>query len=374
MITLNSVQLKPVFKLGQPDDSYKFQPLPAPSGKYPYHLYIEKILPDVGNQKISFHTLGDTGSVRDPDTIGIVVNEMIKHYNCDSADQPQFLYHLGDVVYNHGEAERYEQQFFVPYKSYPAPIFAIAGNHDSDINPANPTPYKSLDAFSKVFCDTVLRPVNLGGGTDKMSMIQPNIYWTLKTPLFNMIGLHSNVPKFGIITPEQRAWFVEELKTNNNERPEKALIVCLHHSPYSADINHGSSLPMIEFLEGAFKETGIIPDLVLSGHVHNYQRFNKDYDNKSLTYVVAGAGGFDELHAVVQPNDEHFTDDDQLFNDVKLMKYCDNKHGFLNISVEKNANGLIITGSYYSITKKQQTDHIDVSTTLYDQFVIHINA
>ncbi|MEN0054506.1 MAG: metallophosphoesterase [Mucilaginibacter sp.] len=374
MITLNSIQLKPVFKLNQPDDSYKFQPLPAPSGKYPYHLPIEKILPDISDQKIVFHALGDTGSVRDSDTIGIVAAEMTRQYNdLKGSDRPQFLYHLGDIVYNHGEAERYEQQFLSPYKQYPAPIFAIAGNHDSDINPANPVPYKSLDAFTKVFCDTVSRPVNLGGETVKMSMIQPNIYWTLKTPLFNIIGLHSNVPKFGVITPEQRDWFIEELKTNNEERPAKALFVCLHHAPYSADTNHGSSLPMINFLEGVFEETCIIPDLVLSGHVHNYQRFNKEYDNKNLTYIVAGAGGFDELHAVAQPNDERFTIDNKLFNDIELVKYCDHTHGFLNITVEKESNGLIITGNYYSLNNKQQTDRIG-ETTLADQFVINLNS
>jgi predicted phosphodiesterase len=374
MTTLNTIQLKPVFKLGQPDDSYKFLPLPAPSGKSPYHLPIEKVIPGISERKIIFHVLGDTGSVRDPDTIGIVAAEMTRQYDCpETTDQPQFLYHLGDIVYNHGEAEHYEQQFFSPYKQYPAPVFAIAGNHDSDVNPANPVPYQSLDAFTKVFCGTVSRPVNFGGSTDKMSMIQPNIYWTLKTPLFNIIGLHSNVPKFGVITPEQRAWFIEELKISNKERPGKALFVCLHHAPYSADINHGSSLPMIEFLEGAFEETGIIPDIVLSGHVHNYQRFNKAYDNKNLTYVVAGAGGFDELHAVALPTDERFTSDNQLFDDVKLVKYCDHTHGFLNIAVEKHTNGITITGNYYSLTKKQQTDRI-CETALADQFVIRINS
>ena len=32
------------------------------------------------------------------------------------------------------------------------------------------------------------------------------------------------------------------------------------------------------------------PDLVLSGHVHNYQRFSAPESNKQLIYIVAGAG------------------------------------------------------------------------------------
>ncbi|MDB5148259.1 MAG: metallophosphoesterase, partial [Mucilaginibacter sp.] len=35
-----SKHISPVIKKDQPDDSYKFQPLPEPSGNYPYHLSV----------------------------------------------------------------------------------------------------------------------------------------------------------------------------------------------------------------------------------------------------------------------------------------------------------------------------------------------
>lgn len=375
MTTVAPLQTKPVFKLDQPDDNYKFQPLPSPIGKYPYHLSVNKILPHISDQKIIFHMLGDTGSVRHPDNIRVIASAMARQYNTTDVNaRPQFLYHLGDIVYNYGEADCYDQQFFTPYKNYPGPIFAIAGNHDSDVNPANPVPYRSLDAFAKVFCDSISRPINLNGGADRLSMIQPNIYWTLKTPLVNIIGLYSNVPKFGVITGEQRKWFAEELKINNQERPGKALLVCLHHSPYSADTNHGSSRPMIEFLENVFEETGIKPDLVLSGHVHNYQRFNKTYNNsKTLTYIVAGAGGFDELHTVAQPGDHRFTSDDTLFDNIKLVNYCESKHGFLKMAVEKDNEGLTITGEYYALPPNGQTDP-ENQAILTDRFTLQVTS
>ena len=43
---------------------------------------------------------------------------------------PSFFYHLGDVVYNFGEAAYYYDQFYEPYRNYPAPILGIPGNHD----------------------------------------------------------------------------------------------------------------------------------------------------------------------------------------------------------------------------------------------------
>ena len=147
--------------------------------------------------------VGDTGSLRSPDFQKNVVGQMVRQYQ-HTGDHPQFLYHLGDVVYNHGEASQYQRQFFDPYKHYPAPIFAIAGNHDSDVNP-DAAPYNSLEPFMTVFCDTSPHTVAFSGGSERKSMVQPNVYWTLNTPLANIIGMHSNVPKFGIVTEEQRA-------------------------------------------------------------------------------------------------------------------------------------------------------------------------
>jgi hypothetical protein len=342
----------PVLKKDQPDDTFKFLPLPSPSGKYPYRLNLESINSQIPLNKLVFHMVGDTGGVKKPDFQQLIASEMGIQYHTlpDGDDIPQFLYHLGDVVYHHGEAEQYYKQFFKPYSYYPGPIFAIAGNHDSDVNLLNKNAYESLSAFKEVFCDTVQRPVRFSGGVARNSMIQPNIYWTLQTPLATIIGLHTNVPKFGVITDEQRAWFIEELQAANLQRPEKALIVCLHHSPYSSDINHGSSIPMINFLEGVFEETCIKPDIVFSGHVHNYQRFEKTYaDGTIVPYIVSGAGGFDELHDLARLDDSRFTGDNALFKEIKLQNFCENRHGFLKISLERIERRIILTGEYYTI-------------------------
>ena len=340
----------PVFKKDQPDDKYKFQPLPCPTGQYPFHLNIDAVIPDISTQKMVFHMVGDTGSLHNPDFTRLVAIAMAKQCQGDATDQPEFLYHLGDVVYNHGEATEYDRQFFIPYQHYPGPIFAIAGNHDSDVNPAAVIPYQSLAPFVKVFCTPIAGPVDFSLVKGRQSMVQPNVYWTMETPLATIIGLHTNVPKFGIVTQEQRNWFAEELITANKLRPERMLIVCLHHSPYSADINHGSSPDMITFLETSFTETGVRPDIVFSGHVHSYERFLKTYpDGRTTTFIVAGAGGYDELHAVAALDDAQFTNNNSLLNNIELLNYCDDKHGFLKITIERTDNGPQLTGEYFSI-------------------------
>jgi calcineurin-like phosphoesterase family protein len=350
----------PVIKKDQPDDSFKFRPLPQPVGRYPYHLNLSDVIPGINTDKLVFQMVGDTGSVRKPEAQQGVIDEMIKQF--DEGDRPSFLYHLGDLVYHYGEEGQYANQFFRPYENYPAAIFAIAGNHDSDVNPDSEA-YQSLDAFTKVFCDTEPQTVAFSDNSQRKSMIQPNIYWTLDTSVATIIGLHSNVPKYGIITPGQRAWFLNELRTADIK---KILIVCVHHAPFTADINHGSSLYMINFLESAYHETGVKPDIVFSGHVHNYQRFAKQYpDGKTIPYIVAGGGGFDELQSIADNDDPRFTGESPSFNHVNLESYCDTKHGFLKIAVTK-ANGVIkLTGEYYAVSNENITQ-----ATLFDTFTV----
>jgi acid phosphatase type 7 len=365
---------KPVFKRDVPDDSFKYQPAPKPSGKYPYHLDLESIDPVPDQNKLAFHMVGDTGSIRTPDFQKLVVGEMVKQFEATEKTgyEPQFLFHLGDVVYNFGEASQYQRQFFEPYQKYPGPIFAIPGNHDSDINPDSRVRYDSLDAFTAVFCDTERRTVSFSGNAARKSMVQPNVYWTLLTPLANIIGMYSNVTKFGVVTDEQRQWLIHELKRADGERPGKAVILCLHHSPYSADINHGSSMPMIELLEGVFEETGIYPDIVFSGHVHNYQRFSRHYRNgRILPFIVAGSGGYDELHPVAYTSDYRFTSDLPAFEGVNLETSCDTKHGFLKVLLERTTDGITLTVEFYTLPHERRVQP-GVNAALEDRLVLKI--
>ncbi len=363
----------PIFKKDLPDDSHKIQPLPQPTGAYPYHLNLKNVTAVTADaRKLVFHMVGDTGNVTDPRSQQLVVDAMARQYEGHLTDEerPKFLYHLGDIVYHHGQAARYARQFFEPYRNYPEPIFAIAGNHDSEVDPEDANPYRSLDAFTAVFCDSEPRTVSFSNGAERKSMTQPYVYWTLDTPLATIIGMHSNTPKFGAVSEEQRQWLINELKVADAQRPNKAVILCVHHAPYSADTNHGASGYMIGLLEGVFDQTGIRPDLVLSGHVHNYQRFQKHYADGSLTYIVAGSGGFSELHSIAATDDARFTADSPLLKDVDLVTYNEAAHGFLKISVEKGADqGLLITGEYYAMPHPDDVAGIP-QASLFDRFEV----
>ena len=78
----------------------------------------------------------------------------------------------------------------------------------------------------------------------------------------------------------------------------KALIVAVHHPPYSA-AGHGGSPALLASLDAACKKAGIMPDAVLSGHAHNYQRYTRRVNltgqAMEIPFLVAGCGGHNDL-------------------------------------------------------------------------------
>lgn len=359
-----------VLKTEQLDDSHKFQSLPAPSGSYPYRLSMDA---PACKEKLVFHMVGDTGGLNKPAAQQGVAMAMAAQ--CEEKEGPSFLYHLGDIVYHYGEAEQYEEQFLEPFECYPGPIYAIAGNHDSDINPESGTHYDSLEAFYTTFCNTCPKTIYFSPGIQRKSQVQPHVYWTMEAPLATIIGLYTNVPKYGCIKKEQRSWFINELQNAAKYSADKAIILCLHHAPYSADVNHGSSMVMIDFLEGAFKEAGVKPDIVFSGHVHNYQRFSKQYeDGKTVPFVVAGAGGFEALHPLADPYDPAYDTRSAMLEQVQLENYCDSKQGFLKIAIEKTPFNFSIRGEYYTVMDNVLQTAPGQEASLFDSFKVDLTG
>jgi hypothetical protein len=175
------------------EEDPKFQPLPAPNGYPAHHLSLEDILSTKQMVNIfscegfSFHTVGNTGGIRNPAFQQSVANAMVNDFKSNHVKvKPKFLYHLGDIVYYHGESSHYHRQFYEPYKCYPAPIFAIPGNHDGSVNPHYKEP--SLYSFVNNFCVTGRKPTRKAGDIQRDALTQPNVYWTLEAPFVRIMG------------------------------------------------------------------------------------------------------------------------------------------------------------------------------------------
>src|SRR5258707_681665 len=163
-----------------------------------------------GAGKIVFHSLGDSGA----SNAGKYANEMrvADQVTLDSASSPEatrpaFLFHLGDIVYNFGEARYYYDQFYEPFRNYPAPIFAIPGNHDSFVIPGTAAGHTPLDTFQRNFCSKqhVITPE--AGSLHRTAIDQPGGYFNLDCPFSPIIGLFSNaLADPGVISNLDKKW------------------------------------------------------------------------------------------------------------------------------------------------------------------------
>jgi calcineurin-like phosphoesterase family protein len=335
---------------------FPFQPLPTPLGQPPYHFDLSQLLHQdevdkIANTKLVLHFTGDTGDERGKE-MDFVATMMTQDYDHSSeGEAPACFYHLGDVVYFAGDINDYGENFYETYAEYPGLIVAIAGNHDCQpddpqdgpVDP-NKTP---LDGWVKNFMSE--DPARLGSlktTSSRTQMNLPNVYWTFTTPLATVIGLFSNVSETEAeVHQDQIDWFTNELKTAD---PNKALIVTIHHPPFSGDTEHAGSTVAERILFQSFAQTNVYPHLILSGHVHNYQRFTVQQSVGDKTYeipcVVAGAGGYTKLGKLHNINGRPPMAPLQLTNTLRLESYDQDYFGFLRLEVTKQQ----IVGIYFS--------------------------
>ncbi len=323
--------------------------------------------------QISFHAVGDTGAttLSKFDNTENVSDMMVADLKLNNG--PSFFYHLGDVVYNFGEEDYYYEQFYEPYRSYNAPIFAIPGNHDGMV--FNDT-MKSLQAFEENFCTDGPQKAPHAGTLVRTTMDQPGVYFTLDAPFVSIIGLYSNVldgypggvissmnGKFPNAGDDQLTFLKNELarlKTKRSTDP-RAIILAVHHPLFSGDSKNGGSPLMTEDLNTVFKNAGLWPDAILSGHAHHYERFAYTVNNKEIPCIIAGSGGFNMTPIKNPP--AHFQFPIPGRNDLIMKEYLP-MYGYLDVTVNGKSKTLTITfnsAQTKDVAGKRNADSVTVN-------------
>lgn len=340
----NSAQAHPgVYPLSAfTQGSQKFQPLPDPLTPPPFHYDLETALPGITAQaaragKLVFHAVGDTGGIKSPDYQAHVAAAMKGDLNLPVGTAPSFFYHLGDVVYYNGQVTDYYSQFYEPYNHYSAPIFSIPGNHDGD--PIDAT-QRSLDGWVAYFMAPSPRVNPESHDAPRATMSQPNVYFTLNCPFATIVGMYTNVPEHGSIDSVQQQWLTNEFAT---APMDKALILALHHPVYSFDDHHAGSPRMADAVQHAMNDSRRLPNLVLTGHVHNYQRIERlavpKVKGTMLPFIVGGHGGYYHLHGLnvdVVKNGAIKLPVVDPATEAELVAANKTNHGYLTITVDAN--------------------------------------
>jgi hypothetical protein len=337
----------PLYKLVQ---KKLLQPIPPPRAGASLTMTLEDALGKGGTStvkaiekagQIVFHSLGDTGSVKGPTSQSLVADKMVRDFSDPvAADRPQFLYHLGDIVYSFGEAKYYFDQFYEPYRAYPAPIFAVPGNHDGLVYSTEGVP--SLQAFLRNFVSAEPTKTPESGGLIRTSMTQPAVYFTLDAPFVTIIGLYSNVLEDpGVISSEgdskspvddqQLTFLVSALQ--QAKKKGGATILVTHHPPFSGGSVHAGSPKMLADLDAACDKAGYWPHAHLSGHAHNYQRFTRTVKSHDIPYIVCGNGGHG-LSAVKSTGAGPLRTPLQINDGLIFENYDFQDYGYLRIIVD----------------------------------------
>jgi len=140
----------------------------------------------------------------------------------------------------------------------------------------------------------------------------------------------------------QKTWLAKTLQNIATQRKggkRKALILATHHPPYTSG-GHSPSTEMLAEIDGVCQQTGVMPDMFLSGHAHSYQRYTREvnFGGKAMqiAYLVAGTGGIND-QAVPQASGQKTGD--HTFE--KSMK----GYGYLLIEATSSA----ITANMYAV-------------------------
>jgi len=283
-------------------------PFPAPRGGVEPKLTLEEVLGGnaqiikgvTSRGQIVFHALGDCGSTKGPQTEVLVTDKLVSDFDeAHPMETPQFNLLLGDIVYSFGEAQYYYDQFYEPYRDYPAPILAVAGNHDGIVAPS--AHVKSLDAFLRNFCADQFVVTDDAGGLSRTAQIQPGVFFTFEAPFVRVVALYSNALEDpGVISsPEigdsQLKFLEAALNRVKADNFTGALLFAHHHPVYVASAQggrHGGSPEMLAQIDKVCAKVGVWPHADLAGHVHNYQRFTRlRPDGTEIPYVSCGNGG-----------------------------------------------------------------------------------
>jgi hypothetical protein len=323
--------------------------------------------------QIVFHIVGDIGAStagKYPDEILVSDRLTEECQTAAPATRPAFLYLLGDLVYDFGESQHYYDQFYEPYRNYPAPIFAIPGNHDSFIVPGTAASEAPLDTFQRNFCATEPVVTPEAGSLHRTAMTQPGVYFTLDAPFVRIIGLFSNALEDpGVISSQGGTWkavpdyqldfLSAQLSRVKTDGFTGAILLAVHHPPFSyappaggsgAGGSHAGNPAMLAQIDAICAATGVYPHAFLSGHAHNYQRYTRSVNfaggSYQVPFIVCGDGGHD-VNALVQARmgsapqepadglDVAYLDSNPAVDSVGLVldRHDDSTYGYLRVSV-----------------------------------------
>lgn len=262
--------------------------------------------------RFSFMVIGDTGE-GDRSQYSVVPAFL------GAAEGSEFAVIASDVVYPAGDVNEYVEKFFVPFASFPRPIYAIPGNHDW---------LDGLAGFMRHFCSadppiekfklpersrwqrsarllhrlfwrrpraldprTLTRAHELRGAATASGPAQPNMYFQIDTPNLRVIMIDVGI--LGRLDHQQAEWLRRAAAG-----PKPKILVS------GKPVYSGNKMSPRRLLGEAARERadGDLWSLVrdpqnnflamIAGDIHHYERHSVQLpDGRTMQCVITGGGG-----------------------------------------------------------------------------------
>jgi hypothetical protein len=109
---------------------------------------------------------------------------------------------------------------------------------------------------------------------------------------------------------------------------------------------------MLDLLDGAFAAAKRVPHAVFAAHVHDFQRFTRTIGKRQVPFIVAGAGGYHNLHRMRKLDDGRALPVPfDVGHDAILENYVDDYHGFLRLMIDRQE----LVGEYYTVPRPHES-------------------
>jgi uncharacterized membrane protein HdeD (DUF308 family) len=263
---------------------------------------VDEVLDGVaGVVDFSFVVIGDTGE-------GDASQHILRDQLLLVGQKPEvkFLVLSSDVIYPSGAMKDYEPKFYLPFKGFHKPIYAVPGNHDW---------YDALESFAANFFEPAAARAALLGRREA----DHNLTTTTESRIENMVAESQRLrDAYQVQAAQQRATYFEVLsdrfslivvdtgilrridddqmrwlKGALQRAGDRFKMVILGHPLYAAGRYQGGAEADFAELHRVLQQHGV--DVVMGGDTHDFEFYKEDYESdgnsRSMYHFVNGGGG-----------------------------------------------------------------------------------
>jgi uncharacterized membrane protein HdeD (DUF308 family) len=249
----------------------------------------------------SFIVIGDTG---EGDASQHILRDQFLLLNAQP--EMKFLVVSSDVIYPSGAMKDYEPKFYLPFKGFTKPIYAVPGNHDW---------YDALEAFTANFLEpdaaraamrgrrradhnlTTTTEQRINGLVQEAAKLrefygvhtglQRAPYFEVQTERFALIVVDTGVLK--TVDKDQMQWLRGALERAKG----KFKLALLGHPLYAGGHYQGEGDPPFAEIHRLLREHGV--EVAMAGDTHFFEFYREEYEaqgqKRHMLHFTNGGGG-----------------------------------------------------------------------------------